>query len=503
MAAKTHSVDPRVAKGNAISDYVRIALPGTFCSQLPNCAIAYVASASFDDNQCFVHTHSPNQTPSRDIEKRAPPRFDAPEGHSWVLGAKLGAGGFGRAYLWNLVSIVDQKVVDRFVLKYTEIRSHQVTRHDQVSTVPILGAKHCSWSLDSWRCYSPYFAFGDLHGLVQAQGPDGPVFGNRREFPEPFAWCLPYRLVSAAVVIDTAFRSGDTEYQVVHVDLKPDNIFLDAPGFMGKNISFPAYPAAYVGDFGCSHITYPGNPSNEAMTFGLCTQGWSAPEISGMLGCRDVWQAPSGSHTNIWQIGYVVQSLLIGFNHYTSDIEWHGYKQQHFVPKYSPPQNTERNYSPELLAILTIMLQSKVDARPMAQEMMEPIKEDMPRFTQGMSAGARTNDESIVPESAPLRGGSRLENATENPFEKFKTPIDRAISPTSVAKARVKAASRKRRRDIVERQIREGLRSELQSTDPADNLFVLQDDLKIKHPQRGGSAKIDYFDAQNPGSTTY
>jgi len=256
-----------------------------------------------------------------DIEKRAPPRFDAPEGHSWVMGAKLGAGGFGRAYLWNLVSNVDQKVVDRVVLKYTELRSWQVTRDgrlghgqiaevfiqkslvpngtppDQVFTVPLLGAEHCSWSLDSWRYYMPYFAFGDLHGLVQAQGPDGPAFQNRREFPEPFAWYLLYRLVSAAVVMDTAFRTGDTEYQVVHVDLKPDNIFLGAPGSLGKNNSFPAYPPAYVGDFGCSHITYPGDPSNESMTFGVCTQGWSAPEISGMLGCRDDWQAPSGSHT--------------------------------------------------------------------------------------------------------------------------------------------------------------------------------------------------------------
>lgn len=87
---------------------------------------------------------------------------------------------------------------------------------------------------------------------------------------------------------------------------------------------------------------------------------------------------------NIWQIGYVVHSLLMGYNRYSSDIEWHDYKQHDFVPKYSPPQNTERNYSPELLAILTAMLQCKVDARPTAQEVMEAIKKDMPRFTQGM-----------------------------------------------------------------------------------------------------------------------
>lgn len=234
---------------------------------------------------------------------------------------------------------------------------------------------------------------------------------------------------------------------------------------------------------------------------------------------------------NIWQIGYVVQSLLMGYNRYSSDIEWHDYKQHDFVPKYSPPQNTERNYSPELLAILTAMLQCKVDARPTAQEVMKAIKKDMYRFTQGMERWGTNEwfeeldrgdvdssvDESIISESAPLRGGSSLKNAAENLFEEFKyllciptarpkhrrTPIDRAISPASAAKARAKAASRKRRRDIVVRQISEGLGPDLQSTDPADDIFVLEDDLKIKHPQRGDSARIDYFDAQDPVSTTY
>jgi hypothetical protein len=64
-----------------------------------------------------------------EIERRTPPRFRAPEGQSWVFGAALGAGGLGRAYLWNLVRDADQKIVDRVVLKYTEIRSEQILSH--------------------------------------------------------------------------------------------------------------------------------------------------------------------------------------------------------------------------------------------------------------------------------------------------------------------------------------------------------------------------------------
>lgn len=208
-----------------------------------------------------------------DIEERAPPRLNAPEEHSWVFGAKLGAGGFGRAYLWNLISNADQKVVDRVVLKYTEVRSEQIisngglghghikevflqrylvpngTSPDKVFTVPLLGAEHCSWSLDSWRYYSPYFAFGDLFDLIKTQGVEdlrGSTMSGHRQIPEPFAWYILYRLVSAAVVMDTAFRTSQKDYKVVHVDLKPENIFLGAPGSLGKNNSFPVKPSISI-----------------------------------------------------------------------------------------------------------------------------------------------------------------------------------------------------------------------------------------------------------------
>ncbi|KEQ63783.1 uncharacterized protein M437DRAFT_28463, partial [Aureobasidium melanogenum CBS 110374] len=54
--------------------------------------------------------------------------------------------------------------------------------------------------------------------------------------------------------MDTKFRTSQKDYQVVHVDFKPENIFLGAPGSLGKNNSFPAYPPVYLGDFGNAHI---------------------------------------------------------------------------------------------------------------------------------------------------------------------------------------------------------------------------------------------------------
>lgn len=56
---------------------------------------------------------------------------------------------------------------------------------------------------------------------------------------------------------------------------------------------------------------------------------------------------------------------------------------------------------------------------------------------------------------------------------------------------------------MSEQQIRDGLKPDPQSFNPADHIFVLEDDLKIMHPRRGNSAPFDYFDAQDPVPTTY
>ncbi|CAD0090489.1 unnamed protein product, partial [Aureobasidium vineae] len=484
-----------------------------------------------------------------DIELRALPRLHAPEGHSWVCGEKLGAGGFGRAYLWNLVSNADQKVVNRVVLKYTEVRSDQMitngglghghirevfmqrslvpngTPLDRVFTVPLLGAEHCSWSLDSWRYYSPYFAFGDLFDLIQTQGIEtGSTLTGHRQIPEPFAWYILHRLVSAAMVMDTALRTSQTNYQVAHVDMKPENIFLGAPGSLGKNNSFPAYPPCYLGDFGNAHITYKGTVVDSStlnkkliklgdpwsfVMLGGCTQGWSAPEIT---------HHDKNSSDNKPGLGKRLLDLTRP------------------LPKRTKAREAEnslrREYSPELLNVLEAMVQFKVEDRPTPQRVLEAIEELMPRFTQGMerwgtnqwfeeldAGAAASEDGSSVSgsEGTPLRGRAAVESATAKLIDKFKylfcvprarpkrcrSPIERDTSPFSAVRAR--AASRKRRQAMVTRQIKEGLRPKLQryvSPDPSDDKFVLEDSLKILHPKRPETIG-DYFAAPDPAPTYY
>jgi hypothetical protein len=224
----------------------------------------------------------------------------------------------------------------------------------------------------------------------------------------------------------------------------------------------------------------------------------------------------------------------MGRSSYPEDIPWHDYRDHEHVPKYEPPRTLDRTYSPELLSILTAMLQVKVNARPTPLELMDVLNEHMPRYTQGMERwGTRewfeeldggdvdaSVEESVVSEATPLRGGKPKQNITDGLADKLKyllcipsarpkhrrTPISRDLSPTSAAKARARAASRKRRQEMVERQIKEGLRPKLQryvSPDAADDIFALEDDLKIMHPQRGEWTIVDFFNAPDPVPTTY
>jgi hypothetical protein len=246
---------------------------------------------------------------------------------------------------------------------------------------------------------------------------------------------------------------------------------------------------------------------------------------------------------NIWQIGYIMLNVLMATNRRTGDAVADD-EDLGYVPEYKPPPplllQTESDayprvkYSPELLKILNSMVQFMPEDRPKPQALLELIEKQMPRHTEGMERWGTEQwfeeldrgdvdtsvDESMAFEATPLRGNERMKNATDILTERFKhllciptarpkhrrTPIDRELSPFSASKARAaRAVSRKRRQDMVERQIKEGLRPKLQryvSPDPSDDIFILPDDLKIKHPQRAWTL-TDYFTTPDPIPTVY
>ncbi|KAH0078069.1 hypothetical protein KCU60_g17514, partial [Aureobasidium melanogenum] len=154
----------------------------------------------------------------------------------------------------------------------------------------------------------------------------------------------------------------------------------------------------------------------------------------------------------------------------------------------------------------------------------------MPQFTQGMERwgtqewfdqlngdGDHSEDDINASETTPLQNDGSGKGVTDKFIDKFKhlfcvprarpkrhrSPIDRDLSPYSKLQARNK--SRKRRQDMVTRQIKEGLRPKLQryvSPDSSDDIFILPDDLKIIHPKRPETIG-DYFPASDPVPTHY
>ena len=251
-----------------------------------------------------------------------PPITPLPVGHKWNFGRYLGGGAQGQAMLWNLLD-ENQRIVDQIVLKNMKnIQDSWVLKEgpeqgnlfevylqqklapsgsepQEIFTVPVTAAGRLPGPKPACRIYMPYYGFGDLLNLGKAQ--DDPL-------PEPFIWFLLYRLANAAILMDERFRTPDNpEAAVVHLDLKPQNIFLDLPGSLGTNVDFFAYPPAFIGDFGLSRITARGSSNNKELV-GSGTNGWIPPEIQKRLGDynKAALDIPASSKTNIWQIGHVV-----------------------------------------------------------------------------------------------------------------------------------------------------------------------------------------------------
>ncbi|THV78112.1 hypothetical protein D6D27_09240 [Aureobasidium pullulans] len=364
----------------------------------------------------------------------------------WVGGYKVGQGGFGLASAWILVDTNTSKPIDQVVIKDTfepvwnstedkgmykyiyrqlfqkgldfgaslshapgkapakdrffkEAYMHGVmTTTDPVEefyTVPLWGyarKKTNMFEYNLWRLYMPLFDCRDLRSLV------GVHKDANRRIPEPFLWYTLDCLMKAAILMEKNPRelleAGNDDVIVVF-DMKLENIFLASPD---QNKSFPIYPRPYIADLGGACLTAPDDPLNTSNSLPFqYTKQWEAPEMwrpgtppKGERQSEPILPmgALRGSCTNVWQIGRVLQQLMIleedpmeiGFDSECTpeQMEAMTYESGKSVPY------PDSYYSDDLRGFVRECLQFIPEARPAPENIVSRIKILGPLYYKGM-----------------------------------------------------------------------------------------------------------------------
>ncbi|THY80417.1 hypothetical protein D6C95_09513 [Aureobasidium pullulans] len=364
----------------------------------------------------------------------------------WVGGYKVGEGGYGFASAWILVDTNTSKPINQVVIKdtfepvYTSTEDKGKYRYiyrelvkkgldfgaslghapgkapakdrffkeaymhglmtttdpdEDFYTVPLWGyarKKTNMFEYNLWRLYMPLFDCRDLRSLV------GVHKAAKRRIPEPFLWYTLDCLMKAAILMEKNPRellNSGYEDVIVVFDMKLENIFLASPD---QSKSFPIYPRPYIADLGGACLTAPDDPLNTSNSLGFqCTKQWEAPEMW-RPGTPPKGQRQSGpilpmgtlrgTCTNVWQIGRVLQQLMIleadpmkiGFDSECTPAQMEAmtYESGKSVP-YS-----DSYYSDDLRGLVRKCLQFIPEARPTPENVVSKIKESGPLHYKGM-----------------------------------------------------------------------------------------------------------------------
>ncbi|TIA08081.1 hypothetical protein D6C80_09429 [Aureobasidium pullulans] len=394
-------------------------------------------------------------------QKTDPNIHRLPRGHKWIYDKILGEGGQGVAHLWNQVD-QDNTIVDRVVIKNFQLRpwsdvifsgpgkgqireayvqqklvDGDTLPEDQftVATLavqPVRGTKLKAM----WRTYAPFYSMGSLSELIR------PV-GEKKPHPEAFIWYTFWRLAKGVVAMDEKFRNEDEmDPVVVHNDLKPDNVFVNHPGSLGKDADYIMFPAAYIGDFGLAFLTSEKRPKHGK--YGG-TPGFVVPENEfDEEGDKVFEDTDCHSKSNVWAIAYIILLLM-----------------ERTTDRLRPPATdyVEYNmecwemlavefpgYRKELIRTVESCLAPTMEERPSPQELLETIEGYLEQYSDGMkrwgtlswatdlhnklqaeahpssTTSSSSSDEGGTSIPAPPKGLKGLKTSKSSPPSKFSKP---------------------------------------------------------------------------------
>lgn len=150
--------------------------------------------------------------------------------------------------------------------------------------------------------------------------------------PEPAIWHMFETLIKAGLVME----QGDVDQPmpgwndvnvggpVVHMDLKPDNLFIgDYPDQSGEDgedpDNFAMYPAFKVADFGYAIDDRCRHPPGDDSYRGRGTEGYVPPETLQFFPGQN--QDPLNTKTNVWGVGIILMTMM-NFNGDTGTLDF-------------------------------------------------------------------------------------------------------------------------------------------------------------------------------------
>ncbi|KAF2768835.1 kinase-like protein [Teratosphaeria nubilosa] len=257
---------------------------------------------------------------------------------NWVFVRELG-GGMAKAALWCDIDPENGRILRRMVRKDTPYSQSMwqsptwwqgplsnrapkeyyiqtlLNRRDERARIAQVFAYEVDETRMVSRLYMPYCIYGDLSSFSKNYARIG------EDIPEPFMWWVFETLVDAALVMQHGGNSpSDAQHrdrhvawqQIVHNDLKPENIFLDAA--YESTPGYKRYPSSLVADFGIAAFQAEDDPMNPQKTRSGGTNGYKAPEQidfkridPDIASAVDQWKL--SSHTNVWGIGAIMAAL--------------------------------------------------------------------------------------------------------------------------------------------------------------------------------------------------
>ncbi|MEV6398534.1 protein kinase [Streptomyces sp. NPDC051907] len=283
----------------------------------------------------------------------------------YLLETPIGRGGMGE--VWRAADQVLGRPVAVKLLLGSEVDASATARFRlEAQTAARLSHPHVVAVFDFGAWQDRFYLVMELvEGVSLAQVLASEAQGLRTERVAQVA-------AQAAAGLAAAHRQG-----IVHRDIKPGNLMLDAEG------------AVKIGDFGIARFV--DDPSGALTTAGqiVGTSLYLAPE-------RALGQ-PAGPASDMYSLGCVLYQLLVGRPPFRSDTAT-GTLYQHVDAAPVPPSRLVAGVAPAFEAYLLSLLAKQPEARPTADQAASWFRTDA--WTGGTGAGAGA----VAPQSGPVRG---------------------------------------------------------------------------------------------------